>query len=100
MTDWLKDYAEAHLRTRTVQGYTGVVKRYNIPEVGSVLLSELRPSRIETFYGDLQRQGLSPATNKQTHVILKSALNRAVRLGLLSVNPCTAVNAPEGSIHN
>lgn len=94
MESWLVDYAESQLCPKTAQGYTGVVARYITPNLGHVLLTELRPAQVEAFYGALQRRGLAPATNRQTHVILKSSLKRAVRLGLLAVNPYAAVDAP------
>lgn len=94
MGQWLADYAESRLRPKTAQSYAGVVARYITPNLGHIALTELRPAHVEAFYGALQRRGLAPATNRQTHVILKSALKRAVRLGLLAVNPCGAVDAP------
>lgn len=62
---------------------------------GSVLSrSGLQPFHIQQAYADLARKGLAPLSVRQVHVLLHAAMQDAVRLGLIPINPVDAVTAP------
>ena len=100
MEQWLRDYAETHVRQRTFEGYRGYVRRYIIPKLGDIPLDKLTPRHIQGMESEMLRDGgsrvgaLSPRTVLQTHRILSSALRNAVKLGILTRNVAEAVDPP------
>lgn len=64
------------------------------PALGAVKLTALSAPAIQTFYNNLQRQGLSPKTIKNTHGVLHKALEQAVKVGYIRYNPSDACELP------
>lgn len=99
---WLNDYATANVRPRTLQRYQGIIERHLIPSFGSVLLTKLQPSHIQSCYAksltdgrlDGKSGGLTAKSIVQHHRILKQALSHAVKWGFLSRNVAQAVDPP------
>ena len=58
-----------------------------IPVLGERRLQQLNATEIDRLYEGLERKGLASRTQHQTHSVLNSLLNAAVRKGLLTVNP-------------
>jgi site-specific recombinase XerC len=58
-------------------------------------LSGLAPRHIESFITARTKAGLAPATVSLHGKVLRTALNSARRQGLLSTNPCEAVDLPK-----
>jgi len=91
---WLTDYAETNTTPRTVMGYRQKIQADIIPALGAQQLVELRPDHIQAMYSALLCRGLSGRSVYHVHRILRSALNRAVRWGLLIRNPTDQVSPP------
>lgn len=98
---WLRDYAWSNLAPRTAEGYEHIIRRHLIPKLGSIQLTQLKPEALQKYYsGKLAsgridgKGGLSPKTVCHHHVTLHSALQSAVKWGLLVRNPADAVDAP------
>ena len=98
---WLKDYAWPNLAPRTAEGYEHIIRRHIIPALGSIPLMQLKPEHLQHYYSDKlsssrcdNKGGLSPSTVKHHHVTLHTALENAVKWGLLSRNPADAVSTP------
>ena len=90
------------LEASTFDGYQRVVQLHVLPQLGDVPLRGLRTERLEQLYTDLvdhgntrTSQGLSSKTVLDIHVIIRSALDDAIRRGLLRDNPATAAHAPK-----
>ncbi len=102
---WLADYAEERVSGRTLQRYEGTIRNHLIPAFGTLPLEDLQPAAIQTYYRRMQRSGgldggaLSPATVLQHHSILRCALARAVRWGLLAANPADRADPPRVQAH-
>ena len=94
MRTWLADYAETHVRPRTLAGYRGNVDRYIIPALGRLPVANLGPRHIQSFESDLLRRGLSPTTVLHSHRVLSQALRWGVRMGTLPRNPAEMVDPP------
>ena len=100
LEQWLRDYAEAHVRTRTLEGYRGNLDRYILPKLGGIPLEKLTPRHVQEMESALLRgggrkgNGLSPRTVLQVHRILSSALKNAVELGMTSRNVAEVVKPP------
>ncbi len=98
---WLKDYAWPNLAPRTAEGYEHIIRRHLILSLGNIALTQLKPEHLQHYYSQKLsggrcdgKGGLSPRTVRHHHVNLHTALESAVKWGLLSRNPADAVSPP------
>jgi site-specific recombinase XerD len=93
---WLK-LAEPNLRPSTVHSYRDHIERYLIPSLGRITLADLTPRRLRAAFDLLARlrtrQGTPVAASTVDRILatLRSALNAAVREGLIAGNPLAQV---------
>ncbi|MFK5645113.1 tyrosine-type recombinase/integrase [Ornithinimicrobium sp. LYQ121] len=98
--EYLESWLEGKngLRPSTRLSYRGHLHGYLIPRLGEVRLVDLRAQDVERAYAVLSHpsgQGpVSAATLHRVHATLMSALNTAVRRGLLERNPAATVELP------
>lgn len=64
------------------------------PYLGRRRLEKLTPAHIQQAYTDMMDRGLSPRSVQLSHAILRAALRRATRQGLIAFNPTDDVDAP------
>ena len=83
-TAWLE---LSELEEQTRYGYKGYLRRYLLPEFGSMRVADITAYELDIFYKKLIGQGLSARTVRQAHAILRSSLSKAVAWGWISVNP-------------
>lgn len=102
LEQWLGSYARPNLGPRTTEGYSTIVRRHIVPELGSYTLTQLKPERIQRYYGDMLDHGrsdceggLSARTVRHHAMVLHKALETAVAWGLLARNPADAVPPPK-----
>jgi integrase len=102
---WLKD-CQVRLSPVTVQTYEYMVKKYLIPALGQIPLTQLRPERLQSFYSEKLSTGrhdgtggLSARTVRYMHVTLHKALQSAVKMGMIVNNPADAVESPKPKRH-
>ena len=100
---WIDNHAK-RLKPVTAHKYRQLIRLYLIPELGSLKITDLRPTHIENFYGyystncGVNGRVLAPSTVAQCGAILKKALRYAVEVeGLISFNPATRVPLPKGN---
>lgn len=98
---WLDDYARMKVSAKTFERYQEIVDKQLVPALGHYRLAKLRPPHVQSYYAkalsDGRRDGkggLSAQTVLHHHRVLREALNRAVKWGLLAVNPADAVEPP------
>jgi len=91
---WLAQ-ASPNLSPWTLRGYEGSIRRYLSPAFGHVKVSALTVVRIDALYTEMQVQGLAPATIRQTHAVLRKALDRARRWGWINRNPAEDASPPK-----
>lgn len=117
---WLPDYAvKRRLKATTVASYRSLMQQHVIPGLGSVALADLRAAQIEKWEAAMLRKtdgrvkknhkrsakadGTSPPEAARTlspkrvlnaHRMLNTALEEAVRLDLITVNPTRKVRPP------
>ena len=101
LAEWLRDHAALRVRSTTTRGYTTIVNRHLIPNLGRIPLKTLSTRRLEGYYaaalsdGRIDgRGGLSRQTVLHHHRVLSLALGHAVRLGLVERNPAQMATAP------
>jgi len=101
LEEWLQDYVDLNCSPRTKASYEMIIRCHLIPELGSVLLSQLEPRHLQAFYSRQKAQGrvdgkgqLSPRTVRYCHSLLAEALGHAVKMGLLGRNVAQAIETP------
>src|SRR4051794_18381375 len=97
LEEWL--WGKQGLRPSTHRSYETHVRKYLVPLLGPLLLRALRPSHIDRAYREIAMvsvgdRPLSAATLRRIHATLMSALNTAVRRGLIDRNPAVTVELP------
>jgi hypothetical protein len=64
---------------KTFQDYKGILRRYVRPILGERVLTEIRPLDLQTMYHQMSEGGLSARAVRYEHVVVKSAMQQAVR---------------------
>ena len=102
LRQWLNSYVESNLAPKTKESYAQELNNYVIPRIGGIRLGELRPHHIQDYIakelseGRKRRSGgLSNRTVHYHYRILSKALDDAIKMGLIAVNPCRAVKPPK-----
>lgn len=86
MENWLETGVKPSARASTYASYSNYVRRHIIPELGRVRLTKLTPQMVETFLQSRLKAGLSPRSVNHIRAVLRAALNKALRWGLVSRN--------------
>jgi integrase len=101
LEQWLDDYARLNVRPRTYERYCEIVRKYLVPALGSIPLTELKPHHVQSYYSKALvsgsrtgKGGLSAQTVHHYHRLLFEALRYAVRHDILVRNICEAVDPP------
>ena len=95
LNHWLEHIAGPRLKPQTIRGYRGYLDHTIIPTLGKKRLTDLRPEHIRNLHADMRRRGLSEATVRQAHAILRRALRDALNDGKIVTNPAARVDAPK-----
>lgn len=99
--NWAID-KQAQVRQSTWRSYKWTIDYHILPNIGKLTLKDLKPETVQKMYSKIRNQTrqdgksdtLSERSILHVHLILKNALDRAVRWGLISRNPCDLVEAP------
>lgn len=88
-----------NLSTSTYRGYVHKTQRHILPTLGKKRLRRLRPQDLERLYDSMLhptdgRPALAPKTVYEVHLIVRGALDAAVRRGLVTRNVALAATAP------
>ena len=99
LTDWLEASVKPQRRATTYASYEDTVRRFLIPAIGRHPLTKLEPGHVQRMLADLStretaRGRLSPTTVRYCYTILRVALGRAYKQGLVVRNVATLVDAP------
>src|SRR5262245_57011348 len=78
----------------TVSNYDRVIRLQINPRLGGVQLAKLTPLQVQGLYGTMQREGHSAEKQRLTHIVLRLALDRAVKWGPIPRNVCDAAESP------
>jgi len=97
---------ESRLRPRTYRSYQSVVELYVVPRIGRIKLGKLQAADLDGLCVDLLRDGnrrgkagggLSPASVRYVHRVLRKALGDAQRKGIVTRNVSTQADPPAPS---
>ena len=92
---WLEAAVRPRVRAKTFQDYQGILRRYARPILGERDLTGMRPLDLQATYQQMSERGLSARTVRYAHVVVKSAMQQAVRRRLLLENPADGVKVPQ-----
>ena len=103
VTEWfaiyLEQVAKPKVRPRTYDRYRSDIDRHILPAIGRYRLDKLRPAHLVTLYNVKAAEGLSGASVRHLHAVIRRAMNVAVKWQLLGVNPAALVDSPRVGQH-
>lgn len=99
---WLHSYAEITVRPSTYISYEGYIYNHIIPELGNLLVQQITPVIIQSFYNQKFESGrtdgnggLSPKTIRNLHNMLHQSLEQAKINGIIFSNPTDNASIPK-----
>lgn len=108
MDEFVQHYGLNHWGDSYLSANVHRIEHYINPYLGDILLKELTARDLDIYYDTLQEEPavilkghtdtekrISASVIERIHVLLRSALNLAVRWGYIQVNPAEHVTPPE-----
>ncbi len=96
---YLDQVAKPTPRPRTFDVYSVNISRHILPAIGRHRLDKLRPAHLVELYNAKAAAGLSGASVRHIHAVIRRALNVTVKWQLIAVNPANRVDAPKAGQH-
>ncbi|PGH49133.1 site-specific integrase [Streptomyces sp. Ru87] len=91
---WLDNVIKPNRKPTTYSKYAMHVRLYLVPMLGTKRLESLGPRHVRVFLADVARK-TTPATAKEAHRVLRTALTAACREELVTRNVASLVEAPK-----
>lgn len=114
---WVETYSKPTVRPSTYDSYKQLIRTHLKPNLGNIPLQKLQPHHIQRFYNDRLKTKrtprtmpkdekkrkeimadmptLSTSTIRHMHVVLRQALEQAVKERRILVNPAKATKPPK-----
>ena len=99
LNQWMGDFCKNKVKPLTYSSYEGIIKNHIAPAIGNVQLQALNGTHIQKLYNTMTDAGLSGKTVKNVSAVLHKALNQAVKLSLIPINPCGGAELPAAQKH-
>jgi len=93
LASWLPG-RQNQLRHGTWSHQEWLIRRYILPSIGKVPVSQLRPQHVQLMQDRMLELGLSPSSAHHAHAVLHRALQDAVRWDLAARNVAALVAPP------
>lgn len=94
---WLDSVIRPKSRPSTCRLYETTIKKHIGPWIGGIQLCKLTPVHVQNLYATLERERRSPRLREMVHARLHCALRHALRMGMISRNPCEVVDRPRAA---
>ncbi len=94
LEDWFKTKKHS-INIQTAKTYDSYIKNRIVPRLGYVKLAHLSPKLLQGYVNDLIEDGLASSTIKKAYNIIKSSLDYAVDMELISSNPVKKIQLPK-----
>ncbi len=91
--EWLMVHKQV-IRPRSYERYEAIVRLHLVPMLGKLPLQKLTGQHLQRLYAEKLESGLSSTTVSAIHSMLHTALDDAIKLGILTRNVCEAVSPP------
>jgi integrase len=86
------------LSPTTKRRYESVIDNYLTPEFGNVPIGRITHAVVQTYVDRLvAREDVAAGSVRNVYAVLRTAMAKGVRMGLVRVNPCTDVDLPSPS---
>jgi integrase len=82
------------LSPTTAARYHGICEVYLSREFGKTPIGRISHEVVQRYVNRLSSEGMTPGTVRNVYSVLRNAMNKGVRLGMVKVNPCTNVDLP------
>lgn len=93
LASWL-EMVRASVKPRTYDRYSQAIRTHILPALGSLRLTKVSASALQSFYATKLNEGLAPGTVAHLHAVIHRALEAAMRLDLIARNPATLITVP------
>jgi integrase len=93
LEQWLETVRN-RIRPTTYRSYEQVVRVHLIPFLGAITLAKLQPHHVHQLVSSRLERGLSPRTADYCRVVLRAALNDALKWGLIARNVASLADPP------
>lgn len=102
LTRWLSEHGRS-LKPTTVASYETIIKLHILPEIGHIPLAKLKPAHLQILYDeklshgrlDGRPGGLSSRVVNYIHQIIRKALDKALKIELVSRNVALSTDPPK-----
>jgi len=91
---WLEDSVKSSVRPATYSMYWHLTTRHLIPNLERIPLQKLSPEHVQELLRVKTEEGLAPRTVHHLRALLRIALNRAMRWGLVMRNAAALADSP------
>lgn len=103
--EWFEEYAKLNLRSTTYERMRQLTKRV-YPAIGHLRIDKISPRQLQGFVNSLAKEGanektgkpLAPKTIRHNLSFISDVFSYAVKMGVVSENPCTKVTIPKGEV--
>ncbi len=91
---WRETWA-GRLSPTTSLRYESIISNYLKPEFGRIPVGRIDHATVQRYITRLARSpNLAPGTVRNVYAVLRTAMAKGVRLGMVKVNPCTDIDLP------
>lgn len=87
-------HGQIGLKVNTMKSHRSKAENYIIPHLGHHRLDRLAPEHVRGMYAAMREKGLSEATLRQAHAILRRCLDVALREGKVGRNVAALIDPP------
>ena len=94
LDQWLEEVARPSVRVWTYHGYEVHVRKHIKPLLGRYPLEKVAPQDVQMLLNRKLREGLSPKSVRYIRGTLRTALNQAMRWGMVVRNSAALVDGP------
>lgn len=91
---WLDDTVRQNVARNTYNAYRQQASKHVKPRIGKVRLRGINALHVQQFVADMARDNVPAATKSYAFKVLKIALTRAYKMGIITDNPCNRVDSP------
>ena len=94
LEQWIEQVYRPSVKELSYQEYHSAVRKHLVPGLGHIPVQKLTAAKVQDFYTQKLSEGLAPRTITFIHAVLHSALENAVKWGLVSRNVAKLVSLP------
>jgi len=94
LDQWLEEVAKPSVRFWTYHGYEVHIRKHIKPVLGRYPLEKVGPQEVQILMNRKLREGLSPKSVRYIRGTLRTALNQAMRWGMVGRNAAALVDGP------